>query len=99
MDIKFNCSNPACGQRIAAEVSQAGRSILCPACGQPSRVPESSNFKFNCPHPDCGQHIVVDSHRKITRRLMPSSRDLSGPTTDAKRTDQICKGWPVAKRN
>lgn len=60
MDIKFNCSNPACQQRIAVDESMAGRSIQCPACDTQLQVPSSVNIKFNCSNPDCQQHIVVD---------------------------------------
>jgi dienelactone hydrolase len=60
MDIKFNCSNPACRRRISVDESMAGRSLQCPACATVLQVPSSTNIKFNCSNPDCGQHIVVD---------------------------------------
>lgn len=41
MDIKFNCSNPACQQRIAIDVSEAGRILKCPSCGKSLQVPGS----------------------------------------------------------
>jgi hypothetical protein len=58
MEIKFNCSNPNCRQRISVEAERAGQSVNCPACGTGLHVPESATIKFNCRH--CGQHIAVD---------------------------------------
>jgi DNA-directed RNA polymerase subunit RPC12/RpoP len=58
MDIKFNCSNAACRQRIAVDESMADQSIACPGCGTMQQVPVSINVKFNCS--GCGQHIMVD---------------------------------------
>jgi len=58
MEIKFNCSNRNCQQRISVEMAMAGRSVNCPACGMVLDVPESATIKFNCQH--CGQHVAVD---------------------------------------
>jgi Tol biopolymer transport system component len=76
MEIKFNCSNPTCNQRIAVDEALAGRELPCPACATILRVPppgkslavESSptpflpplEIKFNCNNPDCLQPIAVD---------------------------------------
>jgi Tol biopolymer transport system component len=60
MEIKFNCSNSACKQRISVDESLAGKPFSCPACGTSQQVPASKNVKFNCSNPQCEQHIVVD---------------------------------------
>src|SRR5580765_4318226 len=60
MDIKFNCSNRSCQQRVSVGESRAGQTVNCPACGTLLRVPISTSIKFTCRTPDCGQHIVVD---------------------------------------
>jgi hypothetical protein len=60
MDIKFNCSNPDCRQRIAVDESMAGRPMPCPVCATVLQVPGSSDIKLYCSNPDCEQHIVID---------------------------------------
>lgn len=60
MEIKFNCSNPACRQRISVDETLAGRLIQCPVCKKELEVPKSNSIRFNCVNPECGQHIVVD---------------------------------------
>jgi hypothetical protein len=60
MEIKFNCSNPVCRQRISVGESMAGQSLRCPACATELQAPASKNIKFNCSNPECGQHMVVD---------------------------------------
>jgi hypothetical protein len=60
MDIKFNCSNPVCQQRIAVDESMAGQSVPCPACATILQAPSSVNIKFHCSNPDCEQRLVVD---------------------------------------
>src|SRR5579862_1444039 len=57
MEIKFNCSNPACRQHILVDKSNAGELIRCPACGSELKVPDSAEIKFYCV--GCGQHILV----------------------------------------
>jgi hypothetical protein len=42
MEIKFSCTNPACGQHIKADEAWAGRSLSCPACGTIFQVPSLS---------------------------------------------------------
>ena len=75
MEIKFNCSNPSCRQRIDVDSSNAGRSFQCPACNTTLRVPDlnqpsvandsisSVEIVFKCSNPDCGQRIAVDGSR------------------------------------
>src|SRR5580693_5241452 len=60
MEIKFNCANPNCRQRISVDESMGGQSLLCPACATVLQVPASTNIKFNCSNPECEQHMVVD---------------------------------------
>ena len=60
MAIIFNCSNPACRERIEADESQAGNLASCPACGTELHVPVSKDIEFDCTNPRCGLHIVVD---------------------------------------
>lgn len=60
MEIKFNCPNPKCQQRISVEESRAGQSVSCPACGTVLQAPVSPNIKFICSNEGCGQHMVVD---------------------------------------
>jgi Tol biopolymer transport system component len=74
MEIKFNCSNPACRQRISVDESFAGKSFSCPACAADLQVPLSKNIRFNCSEADCGQHIVVD--------ISESGRYVKCPTCD-----------------
>ena len=38
-DIKFNCTNPACGQHVVVAVSEAGRFIRCPSCDMTLQIP------------------------------------------------------------
>ena len=38
-EIKFNCTHPGCGQRIAVDETYAGRWLKCPACGKPLQAP------------------------------------------------------------
>ena len=60
MEIKFNCSNPKCQQRLSVEESMAGTALACPACATMLQVPLSTSIKFNCPSGNCGQPMVVD---------------------------------------
>jgi predicted esterase len=60
MEIKFNCVNSGCGQRISVDESVAGEEFSCPACGMSQQVPASKNVKFNCSNLECAQHIIVD---------------------------------------
>jgi len=61
MDIKFNCTNPQCQQRLSVAAVMAGGTLACPACGTPLQVPASPHIKFNCPDEACGQPMVVDA--------------------------------------
>jgi Tol biopolymer transport system component len=60
MEIKFNCPNPTCQQRISVDESRAGQTLSCPACATLLQAPTSPNIKFNCSTEGCGQHILVD---------------------------------------
>ncbi len=60
MGIKFNCSNPACRQRIAVDEAMLGKTIVCPLCATELQVPASATIRFSCSNPACGQHISVD---------------------------------------
>src|SRR5580698_7195546 len=61
MGLKFNCSNPACQQRIEVEDAMAGYFVPCPACGNNLQAPSSANVKLICANPECEQHIIVDA--------------------------------------
>ena len=60
MEIKFNCANPQCQQRVSVDESMAGQFLACPACAMVLQVPGSASIKFDCPSKGCGQHMVVD---------------------------------------
>jgi len=51
VEIKFNCTNPACQQRVCIDCSWAGGEILCPACNTPLQVPAPSNPSNPVPGP------------------------------------------------
>ncbi|HEV2695797.1 MAG TPA: hypothetical protein VG347_23110 [Verrucomicrobiae bacterium] len=60
MEIKFNCSNPACRQRISVDGTLAGGMVQCPVCKKELAVPKSNSIRFTCTNAECGQHMVVD---------------------------------------
>lgn len=60
MEVKFNCSNPACRRRISVDESMMGKPFTCPACGTEEMVPTSASIRFTCSNPECGQHVAVD---------------------------------------
>ena len=86
MEIKFNCSNPACNQRMVVDEALAGRALPCPACAtilwvplrenssvgeQASPSPSPGEIKFNCSNPDCLQPITVNSLQAGQRLKCP----------------------------
>ena len=44
MAIKFNCTNPECGQKISCPDKMAGTEHKCPTCGSKVRVPEAEGI-------------------------------------------------------
>jgi len=105
--IKFNCSTPECGQRLAVEDSLAGTTVCCPACKKAIKVPSSSGIKFACA--GCGQNVVVEAYEAGRFVKCPSCQKLlqipgasakspfKGPPAE-KKVQEFTAGHYVVKR-
>src|SRR5262245_26636587 len=74
--IKFAC---ACGKKLAADASAAGRKAKCPACGQAVQVPQSPPEVPT--EPDLGLAPIDDlASERSPRPLKPVAR-VSQPSS------------------